>query len=32
VGEALAQHRAVLEAGGVFPPVLIDAQIGRLRR
>jgi len=32
VGEALARHRAVFEAGGVFPPVLVDARIERLRQ
>jgi glutamine synthetase len=32
VAEALTRHRAVFEAGGVFPAVLIDAQIERLRR
>ncbi len=31
VGEALARHRAVFERGGVFPPVLVDARIERLK-
>jgi glutamine synthetase len=32
VGEELARHRAVFEAGGVFPPVLLDARIQRLKQ
>jgi len=31
VAEALQAHRAALEAGGVFPPVLLDRLIERLR-
>ena len=30
VAEALKAHRAALEAGGVFPPVLLDRLIERL--
>jgi glutamine synthetase len=30
VGEALSWHRGVLEAGGVFPPSLLDALLGTL--
>jgi len=32
VGLALAQQREVLEAGGVFPPGLLDAVIGQMAR
>jgi glutamine synthetase len=32
VGEALAANRAAFEAGGVFPPALLDAEIARLNR
>ena len=32
VGEAMRTHRDVFEAGDVFPPVLIEAQIERLLR
>jgi glutamine synthetase len=31
VAASLSAHRGVFEAGGVFPPVLIDAQIERMR-
>ena len=31
VADALGEHRAVLEEGGVFPPELLDAWIERLR-
>jgi hypothetical protein len=31
VAEALSAQRAAFEAGGVFPPVLIDQTIERLR-
>jgi glutamine synthetase len=32
VAEELARHRAVFEDGGVFPAVLVDARIERLRQ
>jgi glutamine synthetase len=32
VAEALQRHRAVLEAGDVFPSVLVDARIARLKQ
>ncbi len=32
VGAELARHRAVFEAGGVFPGVLLDARIQRLKQ
>jgi glutamine synthetase len=32
VGETLARHRAVLEAGGVFPAALIDSVVAKLEQ